>query len=336
MQRPHGHDHRQGGAVGVRDDTPRSPSRRVRVDLRHYERHIRIHPERRGVVDRHGATSRSDRCPVRGHLVRYVEHRDVDAVEDLRAQRVDLELLAAYGQLSAGRPWRSGQSDLAPHVVPGRQEFEHDRANRAGRTDHCKRWLATLHRPVPPYTVAVSPAESRSNARCVAATAAGTSSDRQMTEILISEVEISSMFTPASASAEKKRAVTPGWVRIPAPISETLPTWSSYWRPSKPISSWMSERTAIAVGPSSLGKVKEISVRPVEAADTFWTIMSMLISASATVRKMAAASPGLSGTPTTVTFASLRSCATPAMIACSIWSPSLSSPSRSLTQVPSR
>jgi hypothetical protein len=63
--------------------------------------------------------------------------------------------------------------------------------------------------------------------------------------------------------------------------------------------------------------VKEISVFDVAAADTFCTIMSILISASASARKMAAASPGRSGTPTTVIFDSLRSCATPEMIACS-------------------
>ena len=48
-----------------------------------------------------------------------------------------------------------------------------------------------------------------------------------MTEIRISEVEIISMFTPASASALKNLAVMPGWLRMPAPISETLPIWSS-------------------------------------------------------------------------------------------------------------
>ena len=37
----------------------------------------------------------------------------------------------------------------------------------------------------------------------------------------------------------------------------------------------------------------------------------------ASERKIAAATPGLSGQPATVTFASLRSCATPLMIACS-------------------
>ncbi len=81
-------------------------------------------------------------------------------------------------------------------------------------------------------------------------------------------------------------------------------------------------RASMALRPSALGSVKEMSVRPVEAADTFCTTMSMLTSASAIVRKIAAASPGLSGTPTTVTLASEVSWATPEMMACSIfWSP---------------
>ena len=77
-----------------------------------------------------------------------------------------------------------------------------------------------------------------------------------------------------------------------------------------------------------------MSVRPVDAADTFCTIMSMLISASAIARKITAASPGLSGTPTTVILASETSWATPEMMACSTcWSPCDSGFSL-LTQVP--
>ncbi|CAM5230643.1 hypothetical protein SANTM175S_10925 [Streptomyces antimycoticus] len=91
---------------------------------------------------------------------------------------------------------------------------------------------------------------------------------------------------------------------------------------------------SIARWPSVFGSVKEMSVSPVDAAETFCTTMSMLISASEMVRKMAAASPGLSGTPTTVTLASDVSCATPEMIACSM--PSSPSPAsgRLRTQVP--
>ena len=75
-----------------------------------------------------------------------------------------------------------------------------------------------------------------------------------------------------------------------------------------------------------------MSVRPVSVADTFWTIMSMLISASAQVWKISAALPGWSGTPTTVILASLRSWATPAMIGASTVSPSAG---LSVTMVPS-
>ncbi len=61
----------------------------------------------------------------------------------------------------------------------------------------------------------------------MARTAASRSVSRQTTETRISEVEIISMLTPASPSAAKKPAATPGCERMPAPISETLPTWSS-------------------------------------------------------------------------------------------------------------
>lgn len=142
-------------------------------------------------------------------------------------------------------------------------------------------------------------------------------------EIRISEVEIISMFTPASASAPKNLAVTPGCERMPAPTRETLPIWSSYSSDSKATWFWIFFSAVRAVWLSLAGSVKEMSVRPVAAADTFCTIMSMLISASASVRKMAAASPTLSGTPTTVILASLRSCATPEMMGCSTSVPSL-------------
>ena len=82
----------------------------------------------------------------------------------------------------------------------------------------------------------------------------------------------------------------------------------------------------MAAWPSARGSVKEISVRPVATAETFCTIMSMLMPAPAMTRKIPAASPIRSGTPTTVTFASLTSCATPEIIGCSTSDSSTSSP----------
>ena len=69
--------------------------------------------------------------------------------------------------------------------------------------------------------------ESRSNAVWVAGTAASTCASSTITEIRISEVEIISMLVPALASAAKNFAVMPGCERMPAPISDTLPIWSS-------------------------------------------------------------------------------------------------------------
>ena len=60
--------------------------------------------------------------------------------------------------------------------------------------------------------------------------------------------------------------------------------------------------------------------------------LAMFTPALATTSKMRAALPGTSGTPTTVILASLRSCATPAMIGCSTISPSAAR--WSVTRVP--
>ena len=72
-------------------------------------------------------------------------------------------------------------------------------------------------------------------------------------------------------------------------------------------------RIGSAAGRSVFGSVNEMSVAP--SAETFCTIMSMLTPASASARKRRAAMPGLSGTASTVAFASEVSCVTPEMIA---------------------
>jgi hypothetical protein len=128
-------------------------------------------------------------------------------------------------------------------------------------------------------------------------TAASTSVSRQTTEMRISEVLISSRLTPASASAPKNRADTPGCERIPAPTSDTLPMFWSKSTLAKPTVCFTRSSAASAVGPSLLGSVNEMSASLLAVVETFCTIMSMLISASASTRKICAASPGRSGTP---------------------------------------
>ena len=167
---------------------------------------------------------------------------------------------------------------------------------------------------------------------CTARTASSSWSERVTTEIRISDVEIISMLIPASDSAANSRADTPGCDFMPAPIRDSLPMVSSYCSDVKPMSGWCSVRAVVAAAPSLAGSVNEMSVRPVAAAETFCTIMSRFTPAAATTSKMRAALPGTSGTSTIVILASLRSCATPAMIGCSIGAPS--SFGASVTSVP--
>jgi predicted amino acid-binding ACT domain protein len=104
-----------------------------------------------------------------------------------------------------------------------------------------------------------------------------------------------SMFTPASASASNMSAATPGWLFIPAPISETFPMSGSHVKPAASTSAATSPRIRSAFGTSSFGSVNELSVCP--SAETFCTIMSTFTPASASGRKTRAAIPGRSGTP---------------------------------------
>jgi hypothetical protein len=113
-------------------------------------------------------------------------------------------------------------------------------------------------------------------------------------------------------------AVTPGCERIPAPTSDTFPTSASCSSSAKPISGCTAMSAATARGPSVRGSVNVMSVRCADVRLTFCRTMSMLISASATVRKIRAAMPGVSGTSVTVILASDRSWATPVMIAFSM------------------
>jgi len=152
VQRAHGHDHRQRGAVRVRDDPLRPVRQLLRVDLRHDQRDLGVHPERARVVHGHRAVAGRDRRPRRRDLIGDVEHGHVDAVERVLAERHDLGLAAPDRQPPPGRPGRGDQPDLAPDVLPGGEQVKHHRADRAGGADHgqCRPQTSPAHRPVPP------------------------------------------------------------------------------------------------------------------------------------------------------------------------------------------
>ena len=104
---------------------------------------------------------------------------------------------------------------------------------------------------------------------------------RVTTEIRISEVEIISTFTSASASARKKVALTPGLDLMPAPTSDSLATSSSLARLANRILSWESSSACIARPRSPLGQVNVTSVKWVLASLTFCTMRSIFTPALA-------------------------------------------------------
>ena len=145
-----------------------------------------------------------------GDLVGHVEHRDVDAVEDLGRQRLDLDLLAAHAQQLAGRAGGGDEPDLAPDVLAGGDR------------------ISSITVPTAP----VAPTTARVGLRCRGSSSGPSVDDgldlgrrrgrtpcarrgrrrragrRGMTtEIRISEVEIISMLTPGVGQRlEERRA----------------------------------------------------------------------------------------------------------------------------------
>ena len=136
MERLQCHDHLDRRAVRVGDDAAFRVLRNgLRIDLRHHQRHVRLHPEPRGVVDHHGARL----CRTRRKRLRYLGPRrrknDIDAAKIVGIEALNLEdVILAKRNLAADRA-RRRQSH---HVVGGklalgerRQDFASDIAGRA-------------------------------------------------------------------------------------------------------------------------------------------------------------------------------------------------------------
>src|SRR6266403_2048589 len=143
------------------------------------------------------------------------------------------------------------------------------------------------------------------NASCSARTASSVYLASMTTEILISEVEIIWMLIPSLESTSNMRDAMPACVRIPMPTIDTLATSSWPATPCAPISRAVASRSPFALSKSPRDTVKVRSVVP--SALAFWMIMSTTMLARAIGPKTRAASPGRSGTRSTVSLASSRS-----------------------------
>src|SRR5438552_3300888 len=142
-------------------------------------------------------------------------------------------------------------------------------------------------------------------ASCSARTASSVYLASMTTEILISEVEIIWMLIPSLESTSNMRDAMPACVRMPMPTIDTLATSSWPATPCAPISRAVASRSPFAWSKSPRDTVKVRSVVP--SALAFWMIMSTTMLARAIGPKTRAASPGRSGTRSTVSLASSRS-----------------------------
>ena len=145
----HGH-RRHRRAVGVGDDARRGDG--LRVDLADDQRHVRIHPPRGGVVDddracRGEPRGLSSRCRCAGR-----EQRDVEPRRVREGSILDRYFVVTPRQRPTDRPLRGKEPHLRDRERALDEHAAHDAADLPGRADDAD--AQTVHRPVPPCTVA--------------------------------------------------------------------------------------------------------------------------------------------------------------------------------------
>ena len=139
-----------------------------------------------------------------------------------------------------------------------------------------------------------------------------------MTLMRTSVVLIRSTLIPSAASDWKRRLATLVWLFMPTPKTESLATLGQWSGGGQPSNSACSLATRRLLGKSFCRTVKEMLACP--CFPTLCTIMSTTMPASAISSNTWAASPGMSGSPRTVTLACDSSRLTSSMMRPSIFS----------------
>src|SRR3954452_21894737 len=266
------HDHLHGRAVRVGDD-PAVALERLGVHLGDDERHVVVHAPARRVVDYHGARLRKARRPLAGRAAPGREQRDVEALDRVLTESLYDQLLLPEVDLPAGRALGRERHHFVGRERPLAHDAEHRGADSAGRTHHGDPHQDTTGRWSPRGSsrrIAPSPS---SNAEWSSTTARSTSASLTTHEILIGDVEIISMFTPALPSTVKVLAATPGWDFIPAPTSDTFPIAGSVATSPIPSSALSGSSASRALRRSSRGTVNDMSARWSADTGSFWVVM---------------------------------------------------------------
>ena len=88
MKRIQRHQRNRGCAIWIRDNTALLP-RIFRIDFRNNERHMRLHPEGRGIVDHDGVGLAGDWHKLARDVAAGAEKGDVDIIERTLAEFLD-------------------------------------------------------------------------------------------------------------------------------------------------------------------------------------------------------------------------------------------------------
>ena len=143
VQRSERHQRDDGRAVRVRDDVARMVFRGFRIDFRHDQRHVRIHPEGGRIVDHHRAGGSGGGAEFLGNPAARAEERDVHVVKRIMREFLDDDFLAAEFHLFPGGTRRSQKLQLAERKIPLFKAKEHFHADGTRRANN--RHMGLIH-----------------------------------------------------------------------------------------------------------------------------------------------------------------------------------------------
>ncbi len=128
-----GHQHLDGGAVGVGDDAALLVlGDGVGVDLGHHQGDLGVHAEGAGIVHHHRARGGGGRRELERPVAAGRKERHVDAGEGVLGQLLNSDLLAAKGKFLAHRALRGEQAQFLDREIPPFQDIEHGAAHGTG------------------------------------------------------------------------------------------------------------------------------------------------------------------------------------------------------------
>ncbi len=139
VDRPERHQRNDGRAVRVGDDALVLEDR-LRIHLRHDQRHRRVHAERRGIVDHDRAGARRNRAIVLRDRPAGRKQSDIDVLERVLGQFGDGDVLALEAHGLARRPGRGEELQLRHREMALFQQLQELHPHGTRGANHGNDW----------------------------------------------------------------------------------------------------------------------------------------------------------------------------------------------------